>query len=317
MKILSKVGNEEIATVYIADMGDGKLIEFVESLQPPIPREKKWVLIISTLFGCPVGCRMCDAGNDYKGKLSEDNMFAQIDFLVHKRFPDGNIPVEKFKIQFARMGEPAFNRHVPGMLEKLPQRYNAPGLMPTLSTIAPEGTDGFFEALLAIKKARYTQGHFLLQFSIHSTDEKIRDWLIPVRKWNLTKIANYGEKFYEPGDRKITLNFALGKNIPINPEVLSTFFNPDKFLIKITPINPTYRMAQNKLISYINPNGYEKDCSQLLEELRLWGYEVILSIGELEENNIGSNCGQLVTRYLKEKEYIRDAYTYPVLTWSI
>ena len=66
MKILAKTGTEDVAIVYIAEMDNGRLVEFVESVQPPIPREKKWVLIVSTLYGCPVGCRFCDAGEYYE-----------------------------------------------------------------------------------------------------------------------------------------------------------------------------------------------------------------------------------------------------------
>ena len=86
MKIVAKAGSEDIAIVYIADMDPGndreneRLVEFVESLQPPIPRREKWVLIISTLYGCPVGCSFCDAGIHYGGKLSKDDMLSQIDF---------------------------------------------------------------------------------------------------------------------------------------------------------------------------------------------------------------------------------------------
>jgi len=107
MKIIAKTGKESIATVYIAETEDGKLIEFVESVQPPIPRQKKWVLTLSTLYGCPVGCRFCDAGNYYEGKLSLNDIMSQIDYLIVSRFPHREVSVHKFKIQFARMGEPS------------------------------------------------------------------------------------------------------------------------------------------------------------------------------------------------------------------
>ena len=132
MQIISTSGNPKIATVYLADLGAGRLIEFVESVQPPIPREEKWVLIISTLQGCPVGCSICDAGQFYHGRLSEDELWAQLDYLVKSRYPDSKVPAGKFKIQFARMGEPAFNPAVLAVLQQLPQRYDAPGLLPSL-----------------------------------------------------------------------------------------------------------------------------------------------------------------------------------------
>ena len=306
MKIIAKTGKENIAMVYIAEMDNGKHIEFVESVQPPIPREKKWVLIVSTLYGCPVSCRFCDAGENYKGKLSKNEILSQIDYMIEKRFPNRKVPVEKFKIQFARMGEPAFNQNVLNILEELPGAYDAPGLLPSLSTIAPEGTDRFFERLLEIKEKVY-KGRFQLQFSIHTTDLKLRDWLIPQEKWGFGKIAEYGEAFYQNNERKITLNFALAEGMPVNPDVLLRHFTPDKFIIKITPVNPTFRACKNEISSHILP---DKEKYEIIEALREAGYEVILSIGELEENHIGSNCGQHIQNYLKEKEIIESGYTY-------
>ncbi|MBU4445000.1 MAG: radical SAM protein [Candidatus Marinimicrobia bacterium] len=305
MKVLAKAGREDIAVVYIAEMRGGKFVEFVESLQPPLPREKKWVLIISTLYGCPVGCRFCDAGVDYQGKLSKDEIISQIDYLVTKRFPNRKVPVEKFKIQFARMGEPSFNQSVLDVLDSLPDFYDTSRLMPCISTIAPRRVDRFFERLLEIKKMHYKY-RFQLQFSIHTTDEELRDWLIPVQKWDFEKIAEYGETFYDKDGRKITLNFSLADKMSIDLDVLLKHFSPDIFLIKITPVNPTYQANKNGLSSTLTSKKWNK----MVDTLRSSGYEVILSVGELEENYIGSNCGQYVTTYQREKKIIEDAYTY-------
>ncbi|MGB4263106.1 MAG: radical SAM protein [Fervidobacterium sp.] len=309
MKIITSTGREDIAMVYLAEMQNEKFIEFVESLQPPLPIEKKWVLIVSTMFGCPVGCLMCDAGGHFKGKLTSDEILTQIDFLIRKRFPDGYVPSEKFKIQFSRMGEPALNLEVINTLRTLPNCYDAKGLIPSISTVAPTGCDRFFEDLLLIKKEKYSNGKFQLQFSIHTTDIALRDVIVPIKKWDFSKIAEYGEEFYEHDDRKITLNFALAKDMPLDPGVLSKYFSPEKFLIKITPVNPTYRAVKNHLFSYINPS--KSDASyQILDEIISAGYEVITSIGNIEENYIGSNCGQYVNMHLTSKERIEEGYKY-------
>ena len=71
MEIIASSGRDDIAVVYIGKMRNGHLAEFVESVQPPVPRKKKWVLIVSSLFGCPIGCTFCDAGITYNGKLSK------------------------------------------------------------------------------------------------------------------------------------------------------------------------------------------------------------------------------------------------------
>jgi 23S rRNA (adenine2503-C2)-methyltransferase len=309
MKVIASTGREDIAMVYIAELGEDKLVEFVEAVQPPIPRDKKWVLLVSTMYGCPVGCAMCDAGGFYHGKVSKDDIFAQIDYLVRRHYPDGVIPSQQFKIQFARMGEPSFNLDVLEVLEELPQRYDVPGFMPSISTIAPNGTETFFERLLEIKRSQYSGGHFQFQFSIHTTDEQVRDQIIPVKKWDFSKMAEYGHRFYQPGDRKVTLNFALAKEMPVDPEILLKHFTPDKFLIKITPLNPTYKATEENLSTYIDPNNQGKKY-QLVRDLEKAGYRVIVSIGEVEENYIGSNCGQYVRRHLDAAEQIKDGYTY-------
>ncbi len=313
MKVIASSGKEEVAIVYIVELSNGKLVECVEALQPPHPRHKKWILLVSTMFGCPIGCQMCDAGGYYEGKPSAEQIFEQIDFLVRQRYTDDHITCQQFKIQFARMGEPALNPAVLSVLEEMPQRYHAPGFMPSISSVAPAGTEKFFERLLEIKERLYTGGHFQFQFSLHTTDEQRRDEIIPVKKWSFHQMAEYGERFYAEGDRKITLNFALAQDTPIDAHVLRQYFSPEKFLIKITPVNPTYRAAENRMQTYIDPyrppNGYA-----LVERLRQAGYQVIISIGEVEENNIGSNCGQYIRRHLQACDELKDGYTYTIAT---
>ncbi len=311
MRVIASAGRDDVARVYIAEMSRGRLVEFVESIQPPIPREEKWVLLVSTMFGCPIGCRMCDAGGYYQGNATKEEIIEQVDFLVHRRFPDGAVPAKQFKIQFARMGEPSLNPAVLDVLDELARRYRAPGLMPSISTVAPLGTQGFFEGLLAIKQFWYSGGRFQFQFSIHTTDDAWRDRIIPSKKWTFGQMADYGERFYGHGDRKITLNFALTHQAPVDPAVLIEYFDPDKFLIKITPLNPTYRARENQLGTYIDSAG-ERNADEVMRALQAAGYQVILSIGEMEENFIGSNCGQYIHRHLLAAEPIQDGYTYRI-----
>lgn len=290
MKVIKRTGNNSLASVYVAESESGRLVEFVESTQPPFTREEKWVLVISTLYGCPVDCLFCDAGGNYKGRINYNDLLFQVDYPIREFYPDLNVPCKKFKIQFARMGEPSFNPNVLQLLEDLPQLYNIPGFIPSLSTIAPRGTNSFFNRLLEIKKAKYPL-NFQLQFSLHSTDKTQRMQFIPVHKWEFFEMARYAKRFFDPGGKKITLNFALSTISIIDPNVLIRYFDPEIFIIKLTPLNPTFKAAGNKLHSLITQENSHYEIKDQLEEK---GYEVILSIGEWEENRIGSNCGQYV-----------------------
>lgn len=307
MEVINKTSDSNLASVYISKDDRGRLVEFVESTQPPYSINEKWVIIISTLFGCPVDCKFCDAGGLFNGKITYEDLKFQIDYLVQKRFPDGYIDTDKFKIQFARMGEPSFNSNVLDLIRDIPKLYKYRYFLPSLSTIAPIGTDLFFEELLRIKKELY-KDTFQLQFSLHSTDEKQRDILMPVRKWSFKQIADYSGRFYDAGGKKITLNFALSENSIFNIDTLLEIFSTDIFVLKITPLNPTYKAIKNRLKSMIT----EKEIPQvIIDKLQASPYEYILSIGEWEENQIGSNCGQYISSNSKNF-IIPNAYSYSI-----
>ncbi len=291
--IVRTTGNDDLARVFVAELDDGSHVELVESVQPPVPRDEKWVLIVSTLKGCPVGCPICDAGGRYSGKLTAEEILSQVEFLVRRRYPDGRCPVPKLKVQFARMGDPALNDAVLDALEQLPSLLDIPGLLPSFSTVAPWGRDSFMDRLTNIKSSLYGGGRFQMQFSVHSTDEQARRTLVPIRTWSLAQMAQYGDRFFEEGDRKVTLNFAPAVGFPLDPEVLAPLFSPDRFAIKLTPINPTFASKKSGLVGVVDPAD-EEGCAALVGSFTSLGYDTILSIGELAENEIGSNCGMYV-----------------------
>lgn len=305
MEIVKRWGDDDLAMVYLLKTAKG-YVEAVESIQPPYSRDEKWVLIVSTLYGCPVNCMMCDAGGSYRGKLTTQEILNQIRLVVESRYPDGDVPSKKFKIQFARMGEPTFNGSVLEVLRSLPQVYPTCGLMPSVSTIAPSNSGEFLNELMEIKNEYYSGGRFQLQFSIHTTDERLRDRLIPAKKWNLSKIAEFGDRWFASGDRKITLNFSAIRGWEIDSHKLRNLFNPQNFIIKLTPLNPTHKVKESALLSWINPND-PNSYKHLILSLKEAGFEVILSIGELDENLIGSNCGQYLTTF-KEGRIIEKPY---------
>jgi 23S rRNA (adenine2503-C2)-methyltransferase len=319
VKIVGEYGNDSVAKVYVAQMRDkdseavskDSLVEFVESVQPPIPREEKWVLIVSSMFGCPIKCKMCDAGGDFGGRLTTDEILSQIHYMVDRRFPDGKVPVPKFKIQFARMGEPVMNPAVLDAMERLPNEFDAPGLNASLSTVAPKSrsTAEFFERLAEIKDRLYSGGRFQLQFSIHTTDQAKRDELIPVKKWSFGEIARYGESFCVPekGDKKVTLNFAPAVDYPVDASVIREHFDPSLFIIKLTPLNPTVRSHEGSMRSAIDPHDRDSS-SRIVKMFMDEGFDVVLSIGELEENRIGSNCGQFIQRALQARSRPQRSY---------
>ncbi len=298
MQLIRCSGKEGVARLFAGRLEDGSHVEFVESWDPACPHDEKWVLIVSTFTRCPVGCIFCDAGGSGGRRLAADEMMAQITCVVDRRYPDRRVPVEKFKVQFARVGEPSLNPDVIEVLEVLPDRISAPGLLCCISTIAPEGRGAFFDRLLDVKDRRYGGGAFQLQFSVHSTDEDCRRCIMPARILSLPRIADCGEAWWRRGDRKVTLNFAPGSDFPFDPAVIVDLFDPARFLVKLTPVNPTARRTRNAIRS-VYPLPDPRFLAGL-DFLRTRGFTVIESIGNLEENLIGTNCGQYLDRVLAD-----------------
>lgn len=296
-----------LARLFLARLrGDPRLlVEFVDTLEPGIPKELKWVMMISTQIGCPVGCGFCDAGAlGYLGALSAEEILAQMRHIASLNPGLELARHPKVKVHFARMGEPSLNPHVLEALRFIGESLGAPGLIASLSTVAPKSpvTGEFFEELLRIKDACFPGGRFQLQFSLHSTDEGERSRLVPVRKWTLEEIAEYGRRFVGPGDRRITLNFASPRGSALDAGALSRVFSPEKFLVKLTPVNPTLTADQNSR-THLWSEPPER-IAGFARELGERGFRVILSPSLPEEISAETSCGQLWSESLKEQARI-------------
>lgn len=285
-----------IATLFSASRGDDSAMcfEFIDAVDPGTPRSSKWVIMVSTQFGCAVGCRMCDAGaSGYRGNLTQKELDFQIQTVLsrHPEIPWASVP--KIKVHFARMGEPSFNPAVLDCLEDLGKRADLPGLMPSISSVAPECavSRNFFTRLLEVKNRLFSVGRFQLQFSIHSTDSEARAALIPIRKWSFDQIAEFGARWHRSGDRLITLNFALAEDMPCDPDVVKEYFSPQQFLVKFTPIHPTQRAARNHLTwSWYEPPPRISELKNAFEER---DFQVIVNPPWPEEVGGEVSCGQL------------------------
>ncbi|HAF07826.1 MAG: Radical SAM domain protein [candidate division TA06 bacterium 32_111] len=288
MKIVLKNEIKRVSSVYIVETFDGNKIESVD-VEPKISKKcyEKWVLILSTQIGCPVGCLFCDSGYKYIRNLTYKELIHQVEFMINERKIDPK-RFKKFKVQFARMGEPSFNDNVLEVMKNLKEKY--PNYIPCISTVFPKNRRRWFNDLLLIKDIFID---FQLQFSIYSTDEIERDKLIPIEKEDFYFLNEYGKSFLSKGKRKLVLNFPINEKNEISSEKISKIFDRNSFLVKLTPVNPTYNAIKNGLfdLSYKRMEEIKKDLNER-------GFDVIISIGDPKENVVGSNCGQSILNLL-------------------
>lgn len=264
------------------------------------PQQGKIVFILSTLYGCPVRCPICDAAGDYNGPLSVMELTEQFEYLFNQALNVNNY--KKLKVQFSRMGEPAYNRNVIDAAYVILNKYPYLNPVISISSIVPAHCDRFFTELGDMLFKFGNRFTFQIQFSIHSTDNAQRKRMIPTQKTSLKELGFMGSIYSSYISRKITLNFALHNDSIIDTDILMQYFPPQSFIIKLTPVNPT----DNAISNNISTCSSTIEWSRLLfhaDNIRRVGYEVIESIGDFRENQVLSNCGQYVKNIVSKKRF--------------
>ena len=235
--------------VYALALDDGKLIETTDTFLPYYTKDaigrkqnklddenlgdrtERWMIGVSTMSGCPVGCKFCATGNMKQRwrNLTADEIVAQVDFAV-ERAGCNPTDAKEFKINYTRMGEPFLNiEAVKEAIRRITEKW--PNTHHYVSTIGVRGSDFSF-----------VDGNVTLQISLHSFDEEHRDWLIPYkRKMSIEELGQIRTK----SNLKTTINMTLVNTDDFDAEKLRKYFDPQYFFVKLSPINPNEVSEKN------------------------------------------------------------------------
>ena len=262
------------------------------------PLEKKWVITISTQYGCSMNCAFCDVprvGAGINATLDDLKMQVKSCLSLHPSV----VHTERLNLHYARMGEPTFNpdviAHAKGLRSDMRPFIGDSLIHPVISTMMPvknKKLGKFLADWCAIKNEMY-DGDAGLQFSINSTDEEQRKILFNGSALKLVDIAMIGASLPHPKGRKYTLNFALSDTTKINAEYLSMLFDPDHFMVKITPLHATKAVVDNGLEL---SNGYSSYTPYEATEasLRRAGFDVLVFIPSSDEDESRITCGNAI-----------------------
>lgn len=236
--------------VYCMTLSDGRLIETTDTFLPFYTkdaigrkqnmldnyelgdRSERWMIGVSVMSGCPVGCKFCATGQ-MKGfrNLTSEEIVNQVKFVIESNGIDPKDSKE-FKINYTRMGEPFLNiENVKEAIKTISDLY--PNVHHYVSTIGVKNAD-----------FSWIKGNITLQVSLHSLDENHRDWLIPFK--NKMPISELG-CIKTDSNLKTTLNLTLVNESDFDIEKIKSTFSKDRFFIKISPINPNTTSEKNGL----------------------------------------------------------------------
>ena len=273
-----------------------------------LPLTEKWVITISSQYGCSMGCKFCDVPKVGKGiNATEDDMINQVKTAMnlHPEIDHGRI-----NLHYARMGEPSFNMDVVGSAYKL-QEMLVPkfDFHPVVSTMMPNKNvylQAFIDAWMGYKELTKDAG---LQLSINSTDEVKRMWMFNNQALCLSdigRIVNQSIDYHGVEGRKVTLNFILSgwkhnkKCFEIDPEKLLKYFDPQYYMCKITPMHDTSSSKTNELMI----EGYDlyDTYKDIEESLVNAGYDTLVFVPSIEEDISKITCGNAILAGANDEE---------------
>ncbi len=258
-----------------------------------LPLTEKWVLTISSQYGCSIGCEFCDVPRVGPGvNATFNDMVGEILTGIHLH-PEIK-STKRLNIHFARMGEPTFNPAVLDCAKWLHDHVNdTHKVHPVVSTMMPSNNEWlktFIHNWMRIKNRLY-EGNAGLQISVNSTSEEERGRMFRGKALRLFEIARLFDGVI-PYGRKIALNFALS-NYEIDEQLLASLFNPELFMCKITPMHETWNVIANGLQTkegYVSYKPYQ-DVERRLKSV---GYDVIVFVPSKEEDESRITCGNAI-----------------------
>ena len=258
-----------------------------------LPLSEKWVITISTQYGCSMGCNFCDVpkvGHGINASVADLVNQVKIGIALHPEVT----ATKRLNIHYARMGEPTWNPSVLIATEWfkncIDHQYK---IHPVVSTMMPRRNTnlaGFISQWMDIKNDMLG-GEAGLQISINSTDEIER---LQMFNGNALKLWEIGELMegYVPVGRKITLNFAVA-DYTINPRVLRKSFNPEHFLVKLTPMHKTAEALSNGIKTTGDYTTYYP-YQEIEKSLKEVGFDVLVFIASEYEDMGRITCGNAI-----------------------
>lgn len=259
---------------------------------------EKWVITLSSQYGCSMNCTFCDVPKVGPGKNAtlQDLQNQIIEALkLHPEIEH----TKRLNVHYARMGEPTFNKEVLKnalLLKVIVKPYLGNSLVhPVVSTMMPKKNkelEKFLDDWCWIKNFVY-QGDAGLQLSINSTNEEQRKEMFSGNALTLEEISEIGKNLPQPLGRKYALNFALADNYEIDAAKLLKLFDPKKFMVKITPLHLTESCKDNEIKT---TDGYEyftpyKPAEKALIEA---GFDVLVFIPSEDEDEGRITCGNAI-----------------------
>ena len=263
---------------YSLKLHDSKLVEGVL-----IPSKKRLTACISSQVGCSLSCTFCATGTlKLERNLNYAEIYDQIFILNEEALQNFGKPLSN--IVYMGMGEPLLNYENLLKSIELVSSKNGLSMSPKRITVSTAGIAKM------IKKLADDEVRFNLAISLHSSDDKKREEIMPINKSiNLEELKESIKYFFEKTGTRITYEYILFKDIN---DSLDDAHELVKFC-KSTPCKVNlieYNSVDNIPFQKASNNKTEKFINFLNEK------NVIVNLRRSKGKDINAACGQLVNK---------------------
>ena len=293
----------------LLELADGKLIESVLMLYPPIGESSaRATVCVSSQAGCAFGCTFCATGQmGFDRHLSAGEIVAQVLYFARelRAAPwsaaglPGSKPIDHItNIVLMGMGEPLHNYN--NVLQALRILNSADGFNlgarhMTVSTVG---------LVPAIHKLSQEALQVNLAISLHAPTDELRGQTMPVnRKYPLSELLAACKDYIATTRRQVTFEYVLLSGVndtPTHAHQLAELLAPLKQFAHVNciPVNATsadYRAPGPEAIRAFRNILFEHGVSN--------------SVRAERGDDIAAACGQLRTRFEKRQETIHHETT--------
>ncbi len=287
----------------LLELSDGKLIESVLMLYPPIGESSaRATVCVSSQAGCAYGCTVCATGQmGFDRHLSAGEIVAQVLFFARQlqaapwsaQGLPGSTPIDRItNIVLMGMGEPLHNYD--NVLQALrilncPAGFNLGARHMTVSTVG---------LVPAIRKLSQEPLQVNLAISLHAPTDELRNQTMPVnRKYPLKDLLAACKDYIASTGRQVTFEYVLLAGVNDTAEhahQLGALLAPLKQFAHVNciPVNVTSA-------DYRPPGG---EAIRAFRDI-LFEHGVSNSVRAERGDDIAAACGQLRTRFEKNHSH--------------
>lgn len=268
---IKKEEHDKLVSKYLFELEDNNYIESVL-----MEHDYGLSICISSQVGCNMGCKFCESGRCKKIRnLNVYEMVEQIILIEEK------IKKRISSVVIMGIGEPFDNYENIMRFINIINHYKALEIGARHITVS---TCGIVPKIRDFSKEPYQVN---LAISLHGSNDKIRDMIMPVNKtYNIRQLIDAIRHYIEVTNRRVTIEYVMLKNINDSEECaleLSKLLFGLNVYVNLINYNETNNIEFKK-----SDNNTLKNFYEILKE-----HKINVTIRKEFGSNIDAACGQL------------------------